>query len=87
LNNEELREISTEEAKEFADENNILYIETSAVLDTNVVDAFQMLVEKIYEKNQAELEELYQAGKLSPRSQQRVGNKIFGMNNSQVSIL
>ena len=39
-NNEELREISTDEAKAFADSNNIMYIETSAVLDTNVVDAF-----------------------------------------------
>ena len=34
------REVSTEEAKDFADQSEILFIETSAVLNSNVVDAF-----------------------------------------------
>ena len=37
------------EGKEFADQQGILFLETSAVTAANVVDAFQMLIEKIYE--------------------------------------
>jgi hypothetical protein len=38
--NEDFREVSTEEAKQFAEENDLMFIETSAVLNSNVVDAF-----------------------------------------------
>ena len=34
------REVSTEEAKDFAEQSDLLFIETSAVLNSNVVDAF-----------------------------------------------
>ena len=43
--NEDFREVPTEEGKAFADENEILFIETSAVLNSNVVNAFQVLIE------------------------------------------
>lgn len=47
--NEELREVEMLEGKEFADQQGLLFLETSAVTNVNVVDAFQMLIEKIYE--------------------------------------
>ena len=43
--NEDFREVPTQEAKAFAEENEILFMETSAVLNSNVVDAFQTLIE------------------------------------------
>lgn len=47
--NEDFREVSYQEAEEFAKENDLLFIETSAVLNCNVTDCFQLLLEKIYE--------------------------------------
>lgn len=44
----ELRIIEVDEAEEFAKENEILYMETSAVSDTNVEDAFVTLLQEIY---------------------------------------
>ena len=44
--NEDFREVTTEEAKQFADDHELLFIETSAVLNANVVDAFQLLIER-----------------------------------------
>ena len=38
--NEDLREVTTEEAEAFALQNDLLFIETSAVLNSNVQDAF-----------------------------------------------
>ena len=38
--NEDFREVPESEAAEFAKENDLLFIETSAVLNCNVVDAF-----------------------------------------------
>ena len=52
----ELREVDMLEGKEFADQQGILFLETSAVTAANVVDAFQMLIEKIYEIQIQELE-------------------------------
>ena len=43
--NEDFREVSFAEAQEFAKENDLMFIETSAVLNSNVVDAFQLLIE------------------------------------------
>lgn len=43
------REISTEEAENFAKKENIKYIETSAVKNMNVTDAFTSLLNNIYE--------------------------------------
>ena len=43
--NEDFREVSQQEAEEFAKEHGLLFVETSAVLDYNVVDAFQRLLE------------------------------------------
>ena len=51
VNNEGMREVEISEGKEFAEKNNLMFIETSAVLDINVIEAFQMLIEKIYDKN------------------------------------
>jgi Ras-related protein Rab-2A len=46
---EHKRVISYEEAKKYADENNALYIETSAKNGKNVDDAFLLAMPKIYE--------------------------------------
>ena len=38
--NEDFREVTTQEGEDFAAQNDILFIETSAVLNSNVQDAF-----------------------------------------------
>lgn len=38
------RKVSTERAMEFARENNLLFMETSAFTDVNVRDVFELLV-------------------------------------------
>ena len=42
------RKISTEKALEFARDNGLLFMETSAVQDINVRDVFELLVQEIY---------------------------------------
>ena len=42
------RKVSTERAMEFARENNLMFMETSAYADVNVRDVFEMLVQEIY---------------------------------------
>jgi Rab family protein len=42
------RRVSTERAMEFARENNLLFMETSAFTDINVRDVFELLVQEIY---------------------------------------
>ena len=52
------QEISTEEGKKFADDNNCLFFETSAKGNVNVDDAFLKLVEKyVFLEEEKELEE------------------------------
>ena len=43
------REISTHDAQAFANESNLLYAETSAKGDLNVQNAFQKIVDRLYE--------------------------------------
>lgn len=45
-----LREVSTEEAGDFAKENGIMYIETSAKTGQNVAEAFRTVAEQVLEK-------------------------------------
>ena len=52
LNN--LREVRTEEATQFASENNLFFIETSALDSTNVEMAFHNILIEIYNKESAE---------------------------------
>ncbi|KAJ3427021.1 rab2a member ras oncogene family [Anaeramoeba flamelloides] len=52
----EERVVSREEAEEFAQENNLLYTETSTQTGENVNDAFMDMTKKVYE--------LFQEGKL-----------------------
>ena len=42
------RRVSTERAEQFAMENGLLFLETSAVEDVNVRDVFELLVQEIY---------------------------------------
>jgi Rab family protein len=42
------RKVSNERAEDFAKENNLLFMETSAYTDINVRDVFEMLVQEIY---------------------------------------
>lgn len=42
------RRVSTERAMEFARDNNLLFMETSAFTDVNVRDVFELLVQEIY---------------------------------------
>ena len=46
-----LRTVSTEEAKDFAEKNGLLFLETSALEDSFVEDAFLQLISRIYELN------------------------------------
>ncbi|KIJ24145.1 hypothetical protein M422DRAFT_39281 [Sphaerobolus stellatus SS14] len=48
-----LRAVPTEEAKSFAAENGLLFIETSALDASNVESAFYMLLTDIYQSNKA----------------------------------
>ena len=43
-----LREVPTEEAKAFAEKNNLSFIETSALDSSNVEQAFQSILTEIY---------------------------------------
>jgi len=47
------REVYTEDAKKFAEKNNLLFIETSALDGTNIQLAFQQAINKIYEKKKS----------------------------------
>ena len=42
------RKVSSERALEFAKQNNLLFMETSAFADVNVKDVFELLVQEIY---------------------------------------
>ncbi len=46
--NPQERKISSERAMEFAQKNNLLFMETSAFTDINVRDIFELLVQEIY---------------------------------------
>eukprot|EP01117_Protostelium_nocturnum_P006075 TRINITY_DN2186_c0_g1_i1.p1 TRINITY_DN2186_c0_g1~~TRINITY_DN2186_c0_g1_i1.p1 ORF type:complete len:220 (-),score=74.80 TRINITY_DN2186_c0_g1_i1:66-725(-) len=45
------REVSTETARKFCEENELMYIETSALMGDNIREAFQQLVGSIYQQN------------------------------------
>jgi Ras-related protein Rab-11A len=45
-----LREVSTEDGKNFAEKNDMYFIETSALNSTNVDSAFQKVVINVYNK-------------------------------------
>ena len=47
--NEDFREVPQSEAAQFAEENGLLFMETSAVLNCNVADAFELLLESKYQ--------------------------------------
>ena len=44
-----LRAVNTEDAQEFADQSNMLFIETSALDSTNVEEAFNVTIKKVHE--------------------------------------
>ena len=46
-----MRQVTFEEGQQFAEQNDLMFIETSAVLNSNVIDAFQMLVESKYKNS------------------------------------
>ena len=48
--NEDFREVATSDALAFAKENGLMFLETSAVLNINVMEAFQNLIERKYLK-------------------------------------
>ena len=57
------RQVSTEQAAEFARENGLLFMETSAVANLQVKEAFETLVQRIYDEL---------AGKVKPNQPQPV---------------
>ncbi len=44
----DMREVSTDEAKKFAQKNKLLYIETSALDGNNIKEAFDLLVNGLF---------------------------------------
>ena len=48
------REVSKDEAMDFAKENNLMYIETSAKTGSNVKKAFMKLIKRLYNKTESE---------------------------------
>ena len=52
----EREEITREEGEKFANDNNLIFFETSAKTDYNVIESFSELISRIYEKNQNILE-------------------------------
>ena len=51
------REVSTEEAKNYAKQEGLLYIETSALDNTNIPEAFKQTITSIHEKKKLEAPE------------------------------
>ena len=49
--NPSLRKVSVEEAKEYAESEGMHFVESSAKMGTGVKDAFETLVDKIYEQS------------------------------------
>ncbi|GFP89474.1 RAS-related protein raba5c [Phtheirospermum japonicum] len=47
---ENIREVSVEEGKAFAEEEGLFFIETSALDSTNVREAFEIVIREIYDK-------------------------------------
>ena len=45
---EDIREVSVEEGKSFAEEEGLFFMETSALEATNVQTAFEMVIREIY---------------------------------------
>ena len=69
---DERRQVSTEEGLRFAQENGLIFIETSAKTATNVEDAFIGTSKKIYENIDKGLYDL-----TSEKSGIRVGNEGY----------
>lgn len=44
-----MRQVQTDESKEFCRQNNLYFIETSALLDANVTEAFEKILQEIYQ--------------------------------------
>jgi GTPase SAR1 family protein len=72
----EQREVSFEEATKFAEENNLVYVETSAKTGKNVEDAFLSTATKISEK--------IKNGEIDPNSVES-GIQVSGSENSVTS--
>lgn len=53
VNNGENREVSIEEAKAFAEQHGLIYVETSARTGVNVREAFTMVTQEIYNRIQS----------------------------------
>lgn len=52
-----LRAVNTEDAAEFAEQNKMLFIETSALDSTNVEDAFNLTIKKVHEIQLSKIKE------------------------------
>ena len=57
--NSKARKVSKEEAEQFAQENNMLFFETSATTSKNVKESFETLLFEIYKKNWDEMASNY----------------------------
>jgi len=66
------REVATEEAKKFAQKNDLLYIETSALDGENIKEAFQQTITAIHQKRSSAVNVDANEPKVKPTSGQTV---------------
>ena len=65
-----LRVVNTEEADEFARQNNMLFIETSALDSTNVEEAFHEVIRKVHRRMRVK-------HKVEEHAQQKLANEVI----------
>ena len=54
---DDIRNISTDDGREFAKENNMLFIETSALESTNIEESFLLIIKEICDNYKSDSED------------------------------
>jgi small GTP-binding protein len=81
-----MRQVQTDEAKDFCRTNNLFFIETSALLDSNVTEAFTTILQEIYQlisRKNPTTEPGLPTGTFSGGGQNIGGNVVLDSNTSE----